>query len=655
MRDKADGLGVAGIRIAPSDKNVIYASFCGFMWKSVDGGRTVRRTGLPQLKMLANSGWQRLYNRSIDVHPQNPAVVVVGTWGEGAWYSNDGGDRWRQIKLPVSLQSHYGHPGIHLVCFDPAFPRRVYIFVTGRGLFRSDDGPEGDFLQLPGGPSLCSNMVGGADGIIYFCEKTKEGRGGQLWRYSAATGWTSARTEREGLVFGLQPDGFGNAVLIDPNGFFMVSQDHGRSFSSMGDGKWSAFGGEIRWMSGLSLMFPAEVLFDPVDKRRLLVAQGVGVASVSTSGSPFIIEDWSAGIEELCAISALCVPGGKTFLSAYDKSFWRVDNLASYNNDFRFPVRAGKKHDASLVAFASYMDYVKGDPNFLVGVIAPSDQSAPGYTTDGGSSWKSFPNIPESGWGYGGCIAASTRDNIVLLPSNKGIGVFTLDAGRSWAPVKLDGVTPTGGFSNAYFVVRKNLSADKERVGTFALVYTTIANDEYKEPKGGLWVTRDGGQSWSHMLKGLIGPGRFDPAAISNLGMDARQFWQCQLDYVPGRAGELVYTPHSDARADRFYWSQDDGRTWDEMHRSIRNVRTFGFGKAASGQDRPALFFWGEVEGQDGLYATFDWFASEPRLITRFPSPMLAKVSCIAGDPDRLGMLFVGTSCAGWVRVNLEL
>ena len=131
----------------------------------------------------------------------------------------------------------------------------------------------------------------------------------------------------------------------------------------MGDGKWSAFGGEIWWMSGLSLMFPAEVLFDPVDKRRLLVAQGVGVASVSTSGSPFIIEDWSAGIEELCAISALCVPGGKTFLSAYDKSFWRVDNLASYNNDFRFPVRAGKKHDASLVAFASYMDYVKGDPN----------------------------------------------------------------------------------------------------------------------------------------------------------------------------------------------------------------------------------------------------------------------------------------------------
>jgi hypothetical protein len=142
---------------------------------------------------------------------------------------------------------------------------------------------------------------------------------------------------------------------------------------------------------------------------------------------------------------------------------------------------------------------------------------------------------------------------------------------------------------------------------------------------------------------------------VAASGQEARQFWQCQLDYVPGRAGELVYTPHADGPADRFFWSQDDGRTWAELHRSIRNIRAFGFGKAAPDQARPAIYFWGKVNDQPGLYASLDWFASPPQLVSRFPSQMLADISCVGGDPDRFGRAYVGTSCAGWVRVDVEL
>ncbi|UUR06969.1 WD40/YVTN/BNR-like repeat-containing protein [Sphingomonas glaciei] len=652
--DKADGIGVAGIRIAPSDKNIIYASFCGYLWKSKDGGRTVLRTGLKQLKMLANSGVQRLYNRTIDVHPTDPNIIVVGSWGEGAWISLDGGDRWKQLTLPASLPSGDGHPGIYLVAFDPTRSGRLNIFVTGRGLYRCDDVRTGEFRLIPAGPTFCTSLVSAANGNTYVCEKTGPGQGGRLWQYSR-TGWSVALTEREGQAFAYHPDCSGKAVLIDPNGFFMISLDHGKSFTSVGDGQWTASGSEIPWMGGLSLMFPAEVLFDPLEVDRLLVAQGVGVASVKTKGSRFPVRDWSAGIEELCAVSAVCVPGGKTYLSAFDKSFWRVDSFAGYANDFRYPLPAGRKHDASLVAFASYMDYVKSDPNFLVGVIAPAADSAPGYTDNGGESWHSFANAPESGWGVGGCIAASTKENIILLPSNRGVGVFTVDGGKRWEPVKLDGATPTAGFSDAFYIFRKSLAADKERPGTFAIVYTTLKNDLCVEPKGGLWVTRDGGRSWSQVFKGVIGEGKCAPTSMINAGIDPRQFWQCQLEYVPGRPGELVYTPYSDARSDRFYWSSNGGATWDQLHRSIRNVRTFGFGRALERQERPALFFWGQVKGVEGLYASYDWFSSEPRLITRHPSPMLGKVTCIAGDPDRPGRLIVGTSCAGWVRFELEL
>lgn len=654
FRNKADGIGVPGIRIAPSNKNVIYASFCGYLWKSQDGGKTIFRTDLKQLRMLANTGVQRLYNRTIDVHPTDPNIVVVGTWGEGAWCSLDGGNRWQQLTLPASLPSSDGHPGIYLVAFDPTRPGRLDVFVAGRGLYRCDDIRNGEFQLRAGGPLSCSSLVSAANGDSYLCEKSSSGRDGKLWRYSE-TGWSSTSTEREGQVFGYHPDRSGKAVLIDPNGFFMVSRDHGKSFTSVGDGQWSASGSEIPWMGGLALMFPAEVLFDPFENDRLLVAQGVGVASVATTGSRYPISDWSAGIEELCAVSAICVPGGKTFLSAYDKSFWRVDSFAGYANNFRYPLQAGRKHDASLVAFTSYMDSVKGSSDFLVGVIAPTADSAPGYTDDGGESWHAFAAAPESGWGVGGCIAASTKDNILLLPSNRAVGVFTVDGGKRWEPIKLDGVTPTAGFSNAFYVFRKNLAADKERPGTFALVYTTLKDDLCVEPKGGLWVTRDGGKTWSHVFQGVIGEGKCAPTSMINAGVDPRQFWQCQLEYVPGRAGELVYTPFADARSDRFHWSSDGGTSWKQLHRSIRNVRTFGFGRAMEGQPRPALFLWGEVDGVEGLYASYDWCASKPRLITKHPSPLFGKVTCIAGDSDRLGRLIVGLSCAGWVRFDLEL
>lgn len=653
-KDKADADGVAGIRIAPSNKDVIFACYRGFVWKSVDGGASVRRTALPQTRFFTNAGWQRLFNPTIDIHPSNANTVLVGTWGEGAWITGDGGASWKPLKLPSAGKSHDGQPGLHLVLFDPITPDNVYVFVTGLGLFRSVSGAGGVFELLSGGPTHSSNIVAGPGGSIFVCEHTSATQGGQVWRYSPQAGWSSARPEREALVLAVDPQQSSRAFLIEANGYVMRSEDGCATFSNVGAGRWAEQGGEIRWMGGLTSLFPAQLRFDPRQRDQLWIAQGVGVASGTVSKSEVALEDWSAGIEELCAVSALCVPGGKTFLSAWDKPFWRVDSLSTFTNDFRYPVVEGGRHNSDLVAFSSYMDFAPEDPRFLVGVTAPSDKSAPGYTDDGGDNWRAFSGKPDSGWGYGGCIAAASKRNFVLLPSNNGTGVFTLDGGKSWSPIKLDGTNPTGDFANAYYVARKNVSADKTRPGTFALVYTTIKNNEYAEPLGGLWVTRDGGRSWVQQLSGVIGPGSTKPQEVLSQGLDARQFWQCQLDYVPGRTGEIVYTPHADFSADRFFWSRDDGKTWAELHKSVRNVRAFGFGKAEPGQIRPAVYFWGKVDDRQGLYVSLDWFASAPRLVTRFPSQILSEISCIGGDLDQFGRVYVGTACAGWVRVELE-
>ncbi|WP_344708960.1 hypothetical protein [Sphingomonas humi] len=654
-KDKADSLGVAGIRIAPSNKDIIFAVFCGYVWRSADGGRTVQRTRFPQKRFNPNGGWQRLFNPTVDIHPVDPSSVLVGTWGEGAWCTADGGATWRQADLPPAEGTPDGQEGIHLVAFDPAQPNRVYVFVAGLGLFRSDTGPGGKFDLLAGGPTRSSNIVPGPGGDLFVCEFSKDRWGGKVWRYSPMAGWTSAQPKREAMTLAFDPRKPGTALLVNADGVLMKSDDFCATFAELTGWKWAENGGEIQWMGGLSTMYPAQVKFDPNVPGQAWIAQGVGVASANIDDPAIRVQDWSAGIEELCAWSTLCVPGGKTYLAAMDKPFWRVDSLSAYTNDFRFPVLEGNGHNADFVAFATWMDYAPEDPRFLVGVVAPGQWSGPGYTTNGGESWKVFSGQPEGGWGKGGCIAAASKTNFVVLPSNNAPGVYTLDGGKSWATIKLDGKSPTTGFANAFYVGRKNLSADKSRPGTFALVFTTLSgNDEYLNVLGGLWLSRDGGRSWTQQLAGLIGPPGTKPREVAVAGGDARQFWQCQLEYVPGRSGELVYTPHADLSADRFFWSQDDGKTWAELHKSIRNVRAFGFGKAAPGQARPSLFFWGEVRGRQGLFASFDWLASEPRLVSRFPSQMLANVSCIGGDLNNFGRVYVGTSCAGWVRVDVE-
>ena len=652
---KADAEGVAGIRMAPSNRDVIFASFHGFIWKSVDGGKSIRRTALPQKTMLSNTGRQRLYNRTIDIHPRDPRRVVVGTWGEGVWHSSDGGDHWDQASLPAAGKSPGGEPGLYFVAFDPTASDRLYSFVTGVGLFRSDTGPGGVFSALPGGPLVCSSLVIGPDGTAYLCEPTPAEKGGKVWRYLTKTGWTSTQPEGEMFTIAVDPGNPKRLLAGASNNFFMDSIDGGGTFRALGAATWNRNGGEARWTRGLSSIFPQEVVIDPIDRNLLWIAQGVGVAKGRIAGSGYQVEDWSAGIEEMVAVATLCVPGGKTFLSGWDKSFWRVDDLTAYNNDFRFPLRPGKQHSASFVGFSSYMDFAGDDHRFMVGIVAPSDSSSPGFTTNGGDSWQAFKGAPDIGFGVGGSIACNSKSNIVLLPSNNGVGVYTLDGGATWSPVKLDGVNPTGRFANAYYVTRKNISADKTRPGTFALVYTIVTGGDQFDPLGGMWLTRNGGKSWDQVLTGVVSVGNHDPKAIMAAGGDARQFWQCQLEYVPGHAGELVYTPHADYADDQFFWSQDDGKSWSELNKKVRNVFAFGFGKAAPGQARPAVYFWGAVDKKVGFYASFDWFATPPRLLTRFPSELLAQVVTVAADQDQFGRAYVGTSGAGWVRIDVEI
>lgn len=252
---KTDGHGVAGIRIAPSNKNVIFATYLGYVWRTVDGGRTIERTKLQQKRFNTNSGTQRLFNPTIDIHPSNPAMVLVGTWGEGVWFTENGGDTWQQAKLPPATQSLDGQPGLHLVLFDPVEPRRVYVFVTGLGLFSSTEGPGGPFNFLTGGPKYCSNLVMGPEETVLLCEHNRNYGGTQLWRYSPRSEWSFAKPKREPMSVAFQPDLPSTAIVANLDGFFERSGDAGATFTELSQKEWAEGGGEVQWIGGLTSLY----------------------------------------------------------------------------------------------------------------------------------------------------------------------------------------------------------------------------------------------------------------------------------------------------------------------------------------------------------------------------------------------------------------
>lgn len=655
---KADGAGVAAVRMAPSNKNVLYASYLGIVWRSADGGRSIRRCALPQKAMLSNAGRQRLYNRAIDVHPADPDAVIVGTWGEGAWHSADGGATWRELLLPAAGKSLDDRPGLYFVLFDEVAPDHVYVFVTGVGLFCSVTGPSGDFAECAGGPTHCSNLVAARDGSVLVCEDSTSATG-RLWRYLPQGGWTTVTPPRQLRVVAVNPNDHRHLLGANGDGTILSSKDGGINWRKE-PAEWSRSGGEVGWIGDLKRLFPAHLMFNPRTRDTALIAQGVGVCRATFSSGAVTFTDWSAGIEELVPISALSVPGGSTHLTALDKPFWRLDDDTAYNNEFRYPRDPSQQHSPDTVAAGSFLDYAADDAKFLVGVVNAGgsgvSRRGPGYSPDGGENWYLFEGSPPRGWGVGGCIAASTKKNFVLLPSNNGVGCYTFDGGRSWDSIRLDGVHETARFANAYYVVRKNITADKRRPGTFALVYTVIQSggDAYGNPLGGIWVTHDGGQSWTQTLRGIANDADHSLRSVAQ-GQDNRQFWQCQLEYVPGFSRELMYTGHADYPDDRLWWSTDDGASWRQPNPSVRAVRSFGFGKPAPGSARPALYFSGKVGNVAGVFASFDWLSSRPHLVAERPSPLLADIVWVTGDSNRFGRAYLGARGGGWLIADVAL
>ncbi len=110
------------------------------VFASRDGGKTWKEITKPH--MASAYAW---YTMCIQVHPDNPDFVVVGSIG--AAYSNDGGNTWKLMRI--------GHVDQHYILFDPHDPEAFYLTNDG-GIYEyiiEDDsviylGPFSDGLNI---------------------------------------------------------------------------------------------------------------------------------------------------------------------------------------------------------------------------------------------------------------------------------------------------------------------------------------------------------------------------------------------------------------------------------------------------------------------------------------------------------------------------
>lgn len=476
--------GFAG-RIAPSNKDIIYQAWY-FLWKSIDGGASWQRTGLPGKEMNSNEQTDgiRRHSRALDVHPTDPDTLIVGTNNDGVYYSTDGGDNFTTITGLGTVTGPYKF----LVAFDPGNPNYVYTHAWGHGLYRSTTGVSGAFTLMPGSPTVASCLVVSPAGRIFVV--SYHSGTNRLHRCDrGSTTWTNVAGSSTCDAVAIDPFDEDHWVVTEENGGFIAqTYDAGATWKfanrnpvpPLYELEWVRGDGEVDWFSNRSSkpMYPAQPLFDPVVPNKLWITEGIGVCWTilpaegveMTNENPLVVHDYSYGNQQLIPMEFTSSPGNPLIAHFWDKPHWPITDRHAKSVMWSYPVNEdGFGEGTVTVGYAA--DYASDDPDFLVSVVGQGSNRS-GYSEDGGRTWHQFLNIPA---GIGGWVACSTRNNFIYTWSNNGPAYYTLDGGATFNLVNFGGYSPVTHWCGAYYISRQNITADKEVPGTFyALMHNMI-------------------------------------------------------------------------------------------------------------------------------------------------------------------------------------
>lgn len=658
----ADDYAVESLAVAPTDPDVVYLAVGdddppgedqepvgeGRILRSSDGGDTWEASA--QRFFVGGNMDQRQRSERMAVDPTDPRRVLLGTRLEGLWRSTDGGVTWTRhaedtIGTGRMPEDRVDQPaGVTFVTFGPggddARPQ-AFVGVAGDGVYRSDDGGD-TFERIDAARDAADAPFEGSliDGRLHVAWKQTDGDGpGRIRRYDLATGEWSDITPAE--------DKSEWSVAVDPTDpQRMVAADLAVTEYSLwrstdGGESWDQPGLELRspkipWLEQRdveSWMSIGRLVLDPAEPGRLWFAEGLGVwrADDVFADGPVSFENESVGIEETVVAEVVAAPGGAPVSVIADlQGFWHDDVRTYPTAPLIDPTFAG----------GTDVDWSGGNPEVMVWAGAEYqrywDEDRPGrgaISRDRGRTWTALPNLTRDHFGGNIAISATDPDNIVWVPSyylnpweyesdELRRGIFvTTDGGASWT--ELDGVDGSHRFHRLmWWFARQALASDKVEGGVFYL------NDDEEH----FWVSTDGGRTWDAAEHA---PPCTESSACHVHG---------QLRASPARAGE-VWASTGEAGLWR---SRDRGATAWERIEGVDEVLSFDFGAPMAGSDRPTVFLLGRVQGDErtGIWRSTDDGATWT-LIGRRPLGVFKNITNVNGDPTVPGKVYLSFGGVG--------
>ena len=581
------------------------------------------RTSLPQQKIRANSGETKVFGPMMAIDPANPDIVYLGTESDGLFVTFDGGTNWAKVSSIPNTASGLAT----LVTFDRSSGTTngrtnvIYVSSDGNGIYRSANAGS-SFALTPGSPTKHIHIVCDQNGVLWYTDNSLASD--NLKKFSSGA-WTSVSAPGpKSHCVAIDPANANHIVIAEAGGHINQSFDGGATWTGTYWTQESRAAADIPWLAWTKedYMSSGDMRFDPSASNKLYVAQGIGVwhCNPPATYTDFVWTSQSKGIEQLVANKILSPPGPAPLALTWDRPVFRITNPDA------FPAEHGPNCN-NAICHGWSADYSLSDPYFIVGLFNNFGIQELGYSTDGGATWTKFATVPAevAAGKIGGSIAVSTRDNIIWVPNNNAQAYYTQDRGATWRPVIIPGLPAVGetGFGWAYFLNRHIVAADKVTPGVFYL-YNYLAGVR------GLYRTIDGGANWQRVYSTEI-------AAFS--GFNAK------LETVPGQAGHLFWasgdTSGANPGATDFMRSTDGGLTWSAIA-NVKEVKAFGFGKAAAGQSYPAIYIAGYVNNAFGIWRSDDNCASWTRIGDNNPNQNIDTITCVSGDMNVYGRVYVG-------------
>ena len=655
-------MGVESMAFDPGDPDVLFlacgtytspASPNGALLRSFDRGRSWQRTPLP-FKLGANEGGRGNGER-LAVDPNDPHVLYLGTRHDGLWRSRDRGASFRRVaSFPEAAWRRHASDGplpgwggsdgrgtVAFVLFDPRSgragqaSRTLYVGLSAVGrpsLWRSEDGGA-SWAAVPGTPLQHRPMRAAlaTDGRLYLALASEPGphrmKGGSVWALDTATGrWADITPEAPTEA---KPFGYAT-VTVDPREpRRLLASTAGRPggdelfLSTDGGARWLPLfgkGGRLDpsaapYVADTPLHWLYDVRIDPADRDHAIFTTGYGGwetfdLGVAERGQPTHWQVMARGIEETVALALHSPTRGAPLVTALgDYSGFVHTDLDRPAPGNPKPPFFGNTHDVTGAELA---------PEVLLRLGHPRDGGKHlGYSLDGGTSWREPAREP-AGANSEGALAVSADGRAWVWTPKGGIPHVSHDRGETWTAVR---GLPAG----------TRVVADRVNPRRFH------AMDLFGDR---LFASDDAGLSFSSRPLGLP-DGPVPRPATAPHNQSARgdeRGGQDRLYATPGREGELYLAAfHGLYRA-------AEGKPFVRLA-AVSEIHAFGFGRAAPGQDAPALYLVGTVQGRHGVFRSTDAGASWQRI--NDDAHQWGLILQVSGDPKVFGRVYVGTHGRG--------